>query len=100
MRTCANYGGIADTTGTVCCHADCGECGGSGCNQRFGTDSTKESCCMSEIKDNGKMCGYETQTAPCYQETVGKRIFIFRHILLDAIALLFFIGCHIFLISS
>ena len=54
----------------MCCDSRCGECGGSGCNQRFGTDSTTEFCCGSKIRDNDKICGKDKQKAPCIQEEI------------------------------
>ena len=73
MRTCANYGGIADITGTVCCDTKCGECGGKNCGDRCCGKDGPSKCCSGEIKEKGKICGYETQKAPCYQKTVGKQ---------------------------
>ena len=79
VRTCANYGGIADATGTVCCHAKCGECGGKNCGARCCGENGPSKCCSGEIKDKGKICGYETEKAPCYQKTVGNCFVIYTH---------------------
>ena len=65
---CSNYDGIANVKGDVCCDSNCGVCGGSGCHQRFGTDST--SCCGGKIRDNGEICGKDKQKAPCIQEEI------------------------------
>lgn len=44
----------------VCCHSDCGTCGGSGCSRKTGGSSN---CCTSTILSDNNLC--EDQGAPC-----------------------------------
>ena len=59
--TCAN--GIL--SGDICCHSDCGSCGGSGCGARPGGGSN---CCGGPIVESGISCNDES--APCVVSNV------------------------------
>ncbi len=50
--------GIA--SGTACCAASCGECGGTGCSEREGG---ADACCTSHIAESGRSC--LSVEAPC-----------------------------------
>jgi len=65
-ETCDAYGGItAINPGKhdqeVCCHADCGTCGGAGCN---GLPGGAKACCVAQILTKQPFCS-ATQAAPC-----------------------------------
>ena len=47
----------------VCCHSECGTCGGSGCSRRYLGASY---CCTSTIKQNGNSCS--ENSAPCVMD--------------------------------
>lgn len=49
-KVCSNgFNGIESEGGSVCCHADCGTCGGSGCaNRASSVGLTKGDCCVNE----------------------------------------------------
>ena len=47
-------------SGSACCEAGCGECGGSGCSGRPGG---ADACCTSSISESGRSC--LADTAPC-----------------------------------
>ena len=47
----------------VCCVAECGTCGGSGCGSR-GQDLTADDCCVGRIRDANVYCD-DSGTAPC-----------------------------------
>lgn len=49
----------------ICCHKDCGECGGGGCGQIPGLDSTD--CCTGKIQDTGDPCSV-TGKGPCVMD--------------------------------
>eukprot|EP00903_Cladosiphon_okamuranus_P015061 g13934.t1 len=53
--------GIQSSDGEACCVAECGLCGGPGCDER-GEDSD---CCVSVITRDGEPCS-ETNEAPCF----------------------------------
>eukprot|EP00903_Cladosiphon_okamuranus_P020236 g18573.t1 len=59
---CSGDAGILK--GDVCCEASCGTCGGSGCSKR---GNGEDSCCTSNIKDDGDKCS-KTKSAPCYMD--------------------------------
>ena len=51
-KACASrfcLGGVADLNGTVCCSAECGVCGGSGCSRRSGGSAQ---CCATNLMKN------------------------------------------------
>ncbi len=48
-------------SGNICCAAQCGECGGSGCSVRPGGSAQ---CCSSPIRDSGILCE-DSGMAPC-----------------------------------
>jgi len=45
--------GVLDKKGRVCCDAECGQCGGSGCGSRPGGGSR---CCTSRVMSRGRQC--------------------------------------------
>ncbi|CAM9804904.1 unnamed protein product, partial [Hapterophycus canaliculatus] len=59
--TCDN-GFYGIQSGTVCCDAGCGACGGVGCSGRPGG---ADACCVTEIRDDGEECSI-AGAAPCY----------------------------------
>lgn len=57
---CSNGVPGVETDG-ICCEAQCGTCGGSGCDQRPGG---KSGCCTGTIEDSDDYCS-DTNAAPC-----------------------------------
>ncbi|CAN0462973.1 unnamed protein product, partial [Scytosiphon promiscuus] len=45
----------------VCCEAQCGTCGGDGCETRPGGE---DACCVGAIRENRETCS-TTEDAPC-----------------------------------
>lgn len=52
--------GIESADGQVCCVAECGQCGGTGCSSA----GPASECCVTDIISSGVLCS-ETETAPC-----------------------------------
>ncbi|CAN0363059.1 unnamed protein product, partial [Ectocarpus sp. 13 AM-2016] len=50
-------------SGVSCCLAECGECGGSGCDE-FGGGLGADNCCQSDIEEYGELCSIKLE-APC-----------------------------------
>ncbi|CAN0202574.1 unnamed protein product, partial [Ascophyllum nodosum] len=48
-------------SGDVCCSAECGTCGGTGCSGRPGG---RDECCVGTISSSGVLCS-ESGAAPC-----------------------------------
>ena len=49
----------------VCCVAECGTCGGSGCGSRTqAAGLTADDCCVGRIRDADVYCD-ESEAAPC-----------------------------------
>ncbi|CAM9949813.1 unnamed protein product, partial [Scytosiphon promiscuus] len=42
-------------SGSACCLAECGGCGGPGCAS-LGGGLGEDNCCQSEIEDEGELC--------------------------------------------
>ena len=63
-QVCSN--GIAGIESSdMCCVADCGTCGGSGCARRARRPGlTPEDCCIGLIKDADVFCD-DSDTVPC-----------------------------------
>ncbi|CAM9729407.1 unnamed protein product, partial [Hapterophycus canaliculatus] len=59
--SCSGNGGVLSDSGTSCCPASCGSCGGHGCS---GRGDGADSCCTSNIEDAGITCA-ENGAAPC-----------------------------------
>ena len=55
-------------SGTTCCSAACGECGGSGCSSR---GNGAEDCCTGNIVDSGILCSDTGGVPPCILEGEG-----------------------------
>ncbi|CAN0373714.1 unnamed protein product, partial [Hapterophycus canaliculatus] len=49
-------------TGSSCCGAACGECGGSGCSSR---GNGADDCCVTNIAASGVFCSATGGAAPC-----------------------------------
>lgn len=47
---------------SICCVAECGTCGGKGCQDREGG---ADACCTNAIRESGDVCS-ETNSAPCF----------------------------------
>lgn len=63
--SCSNgFPGIDGTNdrGSVCCAAQCGQCGEEGCGSIEGFDNTN--CCVNGVLDNQPLCS-EIGSAPC-----------------------------------
>ncbi|CAN0281289.1 unnamed protein product [Ectocarpus sp. 13 AM-2016] len=56
---CSDDAGVS--SGSSCCEADCGTCGGPGCSSR---GSGAASCCTSNIQSAGILCS-DSGAAPC-----------------------------------
>ena len=56
--------GIAGSRG-VCCAASCGQCGGSGCQNRPGG---RAACCAGRVRDNAPACSDNGQQGPCVMD--------------------------------
>ena len=51
--------------GNVCCAPTCGQCGGSGCQNRPGG---RNHCCSGSIRDNAVKCSANGGVAPCVSD--------------------------------
>jgi len=58
---CGQYNGTYGGDG-VCCAETCSVCGGKGCSK--GGNKARD-CCSTRITLGGKVCGNDTQQAPC-----------------------------------
>jgi hypothetical protein len=71
--SCEEVDGIAD--GGVCCPAECGECGGSGCSERPGGS---ESCCSEEVSGSDRYCDPDANVmAPCVRRETATEYTLF-----------------------
>ncbi|CAN0172840.1 unnamed protein product [Pylaiella littoralis] len=55
--------GILSNDGTTCCLLACGLCGGEGCSDVEGTETTD--CCVNSIEESNRTCGVNGVVAPC-----------------------------------
>jgi len=69
---CGQYNGTYGGDG-VCCAETCSVCGGKGCSK--GGNKARD-CCSTRITLGGKVCGNDTQQAPC---TILELIEDWRH---------------------
>jgi hypothetical protein len=67
QNACANVGGVLDAASLQCCAAECGKCGGQGCETRPGG---ADRCCLDNIISLNKMCSKLVQ-APCTLKNGG-----------------------------
>jgi len=74
---CISINGILGHDGDVCCPAECGECGVSGCSSRPGGE---DSCCLSHVKEAGVQCGKPPGKSPLKRGTprIVRRHFLTR----------------------
>ena len=65
----------------VCCAAECGRCGGSGCSN-FGEGVGADKCCFKKIRDSGRKCTWQGdyETNQCTR-VLGKLLFNFMLLL-------------------
>lgn len=72
--TCSNgLVGLENGEITVCCDADCGQCGGEGCGDISGL--SVDDCCADIIVENGQLCS-ETDAAPCVLDAPGEVVVV------------------------
>ncbi|CBN77785.1 Mannuronan C-5-epimerase N-terminal fragment [Ectocarpus siliculosus] len=64
---CSN-GFVGVQSENICCHVDCGTCGGSECRRR-GKGLGAADCCRNYISKNGALCS-ENLSAPCIMDDV------------------------------